>query len=100
MSRSYIVNWMTYNLCTVMQIKVRIRKLQLFDKICSIVSYIFDKICSITPLLVIFLFEAVMSFTNFNKICCSFAENKTFGKSKIAAKIADMLAVAIATVLN
>ena len=32
-----------------------------------------------------------MFSTNFKKICCSFTENKIFEKSKIAAKIADML---------
>ena len=32
-----------------------------------------------------------MFSTNFSKICCSFAQNKFFEKSKIAAKMADML---------
>ena len=44
-----------------------------------------------------------MLSTNFSKICCSFAQNKIFGKSKMAAKMADMYCkttVAIATVLN
>ena len=32
-----------------------------------------------------------MFSTNFSKICCIFRENKNFEKSKIAAKMADML---------
>ena len=32
-----------------------------------------------------------MFSTNFNKICCSFAKNKIFEKSKMAAKKVDML---------
>ena len=32
-----------------------------------------------------------MFSTNFKKICCNFAENKFFEKSKTAAKMADML---------
>ena len=32
-----------------------------------------------------------MFSTNFNKICCNFAPNKVFEKSKMAAKMADML---------
>ena len=28
---------------------------------------------------------------NFSKICCSFVQNKFFEKSKMAAKMADML---------
>ena len=32
-----------------------------------------------------------MFSTNFNKICCSFAKNNIFEKSKMAAKMADML---------
>ena len=30
-------------------------------------------------------------FTNSSKICCSFAKNKIFEKSKMAAKMANML---------
>ena len=32
-----------------------------------------------------------MFSTNYSKICCSFATNKIFEKSKMAAKKADML---------
>ena len=32
-----------------------------------------------------------MFYTNSSKICCSFAKNKIFDKSKKAAKMADML---------
>ena len=32
-----------------------------------------------------------MFSTNSGKICCSFAKNKIFEKSKMAAKMADML---------
>ena len=32
-----------------------------------------------------------MLSTNFSKICCSFAQNNFFEKSKMAAKTADML---------
>ena len=32
-----------------------------------------------------------MFSTNVNKICCNFAQNKTSEKSRVAAKIADML---------
>ena len=32
-----------------------------------------------------------MFSTYFNKICCSFAQNKNFEKYKMAAKMADML---------
>ena len=32
-----------------------------------------------------------MFSTNSSKICCSFAKNKSFEKSKMAAKMADML---------
>ena len=32
-----------------------------------------------------------MFSTNFSKICCSFAQIKIFEKSKMAAKMADML---------
>ena len=32
-----------------------------------------------------------MFFTNCSKICCSFAKNKIFEKSKTAAKMAEML---------
>ena len=32
-----------------------------------------------------------MFSTNSGKICCSFAQNKIFEKSKMAAKMADML---------
>ena len=32
-----------------------------------------------------------MFFTNSSKICCSFAKNEIFEKSKMAAKMADML---------
>ena len=32
-----------------------------------------------------------MFSTNFSKIFCSFAQNRIFEKSKIAAKMADML---------
>ena len=31
-----------------------------------------------------------MLSTNFNKICCSFEQNKIFEKTKMAAKMADM----------
>ena len=45
-----------------------------------------------------------MFSTNSSKICCSFAKNKIFGKSKMAAKLDDghvvKTAVAMATVLN
>ena len=32
-----------------------------------------------------------MSFANFSKICCSFEQKNFFEKSKMAAKMADML---------
>ena len=32
-----------------------------------------------------------MFSTNSSKICCSFAKDKIFGKSKMAAQMADML---------
>ena len=32
-----------------------------------------------------------MFSTNSSKICCNFVKNKIFEKSKVAAKIADML---------
>ena len=32
-----------------------------------------------------------MFSTNFSKMCCSFAQNKISEKSKMAAKMADML---------
>ena len=32
-----------------------------------------------------------MIYTNSSKICCSFAKNKIFEKSKMAAKMVDML---------
>ena len=32
-----------------------------------------------------------MFSTNFSKICCSFVQNTVFEKSKMAAKMADML---------
>ena len=32
-----------------------------------------------------------MFSTNFSKICCSFAKNKIFENSKMAAKVGDML---------
>ena len=32
-----------------------------------------------------------MFSTNLSKICCSFAQNKIFEKSKVAAKMTDML---------
>ena len=32
-----------------------------------------------------------MFSTNSSRICCSFAENKIFEKTKMAAKMADML---------
>ena len=32
-----------------------------------------------------------MFSTNSSKVCCSFAKNKIFEKTKMAAKIADML---------
>ena len=32
-----------------------------------------------------------MFSTNFSKICCSFAQNKIVEKSKMAAKMVDML---------
>ena len=32
-----------------------------------------------------------MFSTSFSKICCSFGQNKIFEKSKMAAKMADML---------
>ena len=32
-----------------------------------------------------------MFSTDFSKICCSFAQNKIFEKSKMAAKMSDML---------
>ena len=44
-----------------------------------------------------------MFSTNFNKICCSFSQNNSFEKSKMAAKIRQTYCettVAIATVLN
>ena len=32
-----------------------------------------------------------MLSTNFDKICCSFSQNKIFEKSKVAAKMVDIL---------
>ena len=62
-----------------MQIKVRNRKLLNFGKICS-------KFFFLTLFSIIFLFEAKnnMFSTNSSKICCSFAKNKIFEKSKMA----------------
>ena len=68
-----------------MQIKVQNRKLYNFGKICF-------KIFFLTLFSIIFVFEAKDTFsTNSGKICCSFAKNKIFEKSKKAAKMADML---------
>ena len=57
-----------------MQIKIQNRKLQNFGKICS-------KFFFLTLFSIIFVFEAKNSF----------AKNKFFEKSKMAAKMADML---------
>ena len=69
-----------------MQIKVWKRKMWLFDKRCSI-FLLLDSILIYIP---IWVYKHMFS-TNFSSICCILAQNKVFEKSKMAAKMADML---------
>ena len=90
MSASFDVNWMTSSLIIyaylIMQIKVQNRKLKNLGKTCR-------KFFFLTLFSIILVFEAKtnMFSTNSFIICYSFAKNKIFENSKMAAKMVDML---------